>query len=681
MTTHDGGIVRRWSVLGWIFLATTFWGQLVVGATHKGIELSVERADKKPFALGETAETRFHLKNVSDEILVIDDLAPVSNLGEELIRLSGGVYGSVTKLPDRDVYEYNSLSQMASMAFYGVLLFPKEELSVLTRYRPIGSTTEEFRIDYHSLGSPAENKYRIYAEREEKTNRSTSEYVPVSNEAWQRRASAHAEIRSWEPDSSPRAVLIPELKEKPDSLSARVTMQFADDSFPLEKAQAVGKRIAGDGGSEITGYSQALGGYVVSGHEACWVLSSPLQTDRGPLYAVAPPLLFKDADAGEVQIRVGDEQKGEGPKEEPSGRTFWNRYPVYYGDGMYTHGEFLHISGKELKDFLLDLRQHQARLEIVNYFFDSRYFQLVLPAAPTSAGDKLPTWEEMQAVLGKPISDGAVKQFVARFGLKQYQKFDQGGFENYEKTPVSLLYRENKVKRVIVRLSENPGQKWPIYTGTLLLGLQRDDTPGDAIKRLGQPVHQPLPDYLRFRYKTSDLVLTFDQDTHKLAEIDLDAPFRKFNRTEPSAYDKMDEKAIDASMEQLVRKLNAVLPPGWRAARGLATNAAPDPDADQVRISFETPIWKKQRPLPNPPPFEPGQEKNRAKEPPYLNLYLLPKYRQDEATHLFEDCPFLLHDERPDLVSMPEHLNRQYDEALKSTEQVLTKQPEPASDK
>lgn len=308
----------------------------------------------------------------------------------------------------------------------------------------------------------------------------------------------------------------------------------------------------------------------------------------------------------------------------------------------------------------------------IGFFLVHVCCSLAVLAQPASARAALPTWEEMQGVLRKPIADGQVKQFVARFGLGQHQKFDSGSFANPEKTPVSLLYRQNKVDRIVVRLSKNPGQNWPIYTGDLLLGLRHDDTPEDVIKRLGQPVHQPLPDYLLFRYKTFDLVLTFDQNTHKLAEIDLDAPFRKFNRTEPSAYDKMDEKAIDAAMERLVEKLNAVLPPGWRAARGLATNVAPDPDADQVRIAFKTAIWKKHPILPNSPP---DSAPKRVKEVPYLNLYLLPKWRQDEATHMFEDCPFLLYDERSSLTT-PEDLNRQYDEALKGAEKVLTKQPE-----
>ena len=289
------------------------------------------------------------------------------------------------------------------------------------------------------------------------------------------------------------------------------------------------------------------------------------------------------------------------------------------------------------------------------------------------------TWNEMLALLKKPISDGEVKQFVARFGLGQTQKFDSGSFANEEKSPIALLYSKNKVDRIVVRLSHAPGQNWPIYTGTLPLGLQRGDMPKDAIRRLGQPLRQAGPDYLVFRNKKCDLVLTFDPKTHGLSEIALDAPVGKFNRTEPSAYDKLDAKAILASIDRLVRELNASLPPGWHAASHWGTNAADKPDIDEVevRITFETPIWKEHQLPPNSPS---GFQPKRVKEPPCLTFYLLPKWRQDEATHVFDNCPFFLGNERSSLVSVPENISRQYDAALTGAEKLLTKRPEPASD-
>ena len=234
-------------------------------------------------------------------------------------------------------------------------------------------------------------------------------------------------------------------------------------------------------------------------------------------------------------------------------------------------------------------------------------------ALPLAVRGELPTWEEFQDLLGKPISAPEVKQFVARFGLIQGQKFDEGSFSDFEKLPFSLLYRENKISRIVVRLSKEPRENWPIYTGKLLLGLQNQDTPKDAIRRLGQPAYQPSSRYLMFQYEKYELVLTFDEATERLAEIDLDAPRGKLKITHPSAYDKLDDKAIEATMDRLVQKLNASLPAGWRAARGLAANIAPDPGADEVRITFETPIWKQSAALPNGPASSPGDQPKRVK--------------------------------------------------------------------
>jgi hypothetical protein len=299
---------------------------------------------------------------------------------------------------------------------------------------------------------------------------------------------------------------------------------------------------------------------------------------------------------------------------------------------------------------------------------------------PLAARGELPTWEEFQDLLGKPISAPEVKQFVARFGLKQGQKFDEGSFSGFDKAPFSLLYRKSKVSRIVVRLSKEPRENWPIYTGKLFLGLQNQDTPKDVIRRLGQPAYQPSNHYLMFQYEKYELVLTFDEATERLAEIDLDAPRGKLKIKHPSAYDKLDDKAIGATMDRLVQKLNASLPAGWRAARGLATNVAPEPGADEVRITFETPIWKQSVVYPNAPVASPGDLPKRVKAPFFFNLYLLPKYRQAEAEYDFEDCPFYFRDERRELVSLPEGFDRQCDEALKSAEKVLTKPPEPASD-
>ena len=174
-------------------------------------------------------------------------------------------------------------------------------------------------------------------------------------------------------------------------------------------------------------------------------------------------------------------------------------------------------------------------------------------ALPLAARGELPTWEEFQGLLGKPISAPEVKRFVARFELSQQQKYDEGDFNNFEKAPFSLLYRRNKISRTVVNFSRPPETNWPLWTGKLLLGLQPQDTSNDAIRRLGQPARKPSRDYLMFQYEKFELVLSFDKSTHRLDEIDLDAPRGKLKIIRPSAYDKLDDEAL-RSAEQVLTK-------------------------------------------------------------------------------------------------------------------------------
>lgn len=147
-------------------------------------------------------------------------------------------------------------------------------------------------------------------------------------------------------------------------------------------------------------------------------------------------------------------------------------------------------------------------------------------ASPSdSATNKLapPTWGDFEKLLGQPIDSPAVRDFAARYVLKKYTKFDEGGFENYDEHPFSLLYRRDRISRVVVRIA--PGESFPkagVYTGELPHGVKATDSPEDVIRRMGKPDHQPERDYLS--YDKQRLTFSFDRQTHRLAEIDLDAP-------------------------------------------------------------------------------------------------------------------------------------------------------------
>jgi hypothetical protein len=104
------------------------------------------------------------------------------------------------------------------------------------------------------------------------------------------------------------------------------------------------------------------------------LLQSPF---KGELFCNCPASLFKDIDQrGSVRIRIGDKQEGFGPEEHPAERKFWDIYPVYYGDGMYTRGEFISVEKNHLLSFLQQLTEKNKTLIEHPYFFSSRYFEL-----------------------------------------------------------------------------------------------------------------------------------------------------------------------------------------------------------------------------------------------------------------------------------------------------------------
>ena len=114
------------------------------------------------------------------------------------------------------------------------------------------------------------------------------------------------------------------------------------------------------------------------------------------------------------------------------------------------------------------------------------------------------TWNEMLALLKKPISDGEVKQFVARFGLGQTQKFDSGSFANEEKSPIALLYSKNKVDRIVVRLSHAPVRTAHLHGHTASRAATWRYAQG-CNSASGAAVGQAGPDYLVFRNRSATL--------------------------------------------------------------------------------------------------------------------------------------------------------------------------------
>jgi hypothetical protein len=89
-----------------------------------------------------------------------------------------------------------------------------------------------------------------------------------------------------------------------------------------------------------------------------------------------PFSLYKEWDEGKtVEFKVGDKQEGMGPNRKSAGWKFLDQYSVIFGDGMYTHGEFVKVSPDDAPGFWKRIHTKFA-IKRINYFFDDHYYDL-----------------------------------------------------------------------------------------------------------------------------------------------------------------------------------------------------------------------------------------------------------------------------------------------------------------
>jgi len=162
-------------------------------------------------------------------------------------------------------------------------------------------------------------------------------------------------------------------------MTASIPIHYETDIFALEIAKETASKISGLPITDFkVTYSSALDGYVVSEDIKSWILKNKNQSSKGQLYNNCPASFFNEIDKKDsASIRIGNKQEGLGPEEHPAGRNFWETYPVYYGDGMYTQGEFFYINKTNLLTFMQQLTEKSLSLNQHYYYFNSRYFELV----------------------------------------------------------------------------------------------------------------------------------------------------------------------------------------------------------------------------------------------------------------------------------------------------------------
>jgi len=364
------------------------------------VTLDVKPVNGGGFPFGDFSEVAFTVINVSDRYIVVTSIQSLSNPGEEVIALAGSIYGSVKKDSQTDAYLFNPMSQQQTKeSFYDGLLLPGENISIHHPYRPV-ARNDQFRVSYIILDrDPSGDKPctlpPIYIRSAAPNQWMSVIYIPFDGTAWELLNRDKKPIRSIGTDCSDRAVLIPGLKivrtpETPVppkerwyrpllSFTQEVPISYTKPAFVLEDALDTAKRILRrdrDRDYELV-YCRSLGGYLVAEATNSWILRSPKQNETGTRLAAVDPLLAKAIDQyGGIEVRIGNKQEGGGPMVQQAGWKFWDRYPVSYGDGMYTDGEFITIEKTQLLEFLTALYHKKLQLKRHPYFFGSAYYEL-----------------------------------------------------------------------------------------------------------------------------------------------------------------------------------------------------------------------------------------------------------------------------------------------------------------
>ncbi len=372
-------------VLCVLVLTGAFFALSVEAAERdKALSLTLKPAGQNKFEFGQVTPAVFTLKNLSDKAIMVRVIDPITNQGEDAVVLSSSVYGSISKSKNEDAYYYNRVTQRATqMSFDAGLLLPGEEVSVSCRYRPI-SLSETFSVEYVSAKRKYDGSVKslapliVYLPDRKGGIGARAAYRPFVAENWLEISKAAPRTGEIGPGVSQRAVLIPGLAARPADVKVHVSVEF--EAFFVDSARKTAARITGAKPGDVElAYSSSLGGYVILEKDSSWLLRNEQQRDRGNLLPPLPPGMLKDVDAkGSVRVRVGIKQEGFGPEKHDAGWKFWDVYPVFYGDGMYTRGEFIQIGKSELLNFLLQVKAKRGRITENRYYFRSRYFVLEL---------------------------------------------------------------------------------------------------------------------------------------------------------------------------------------------------------------------------------------------------------------------------------------------------------------
>ena len=351
------------------------------------VQASLKPAGGRIFTFGLITDAVMTIRNVSDRAIVVLNVVPGRNREEGMLRLSGSANGSVQQLASGEGYAYTTMPQQSTgILFHNGFLLPGQEVKLLFRYRPVSEKEPFTAICITSAARYNGNAssltpLTVFVQRV--TDKGVNkEFIPYTEKGWLTMYRSTLTVGDCiGPCISSRSLIIETVGASPHEFKVSLPILPVSDAFTIEAAQNAAARIINaDTSSLPLAYCSTMGGYIVLEEKCSWVLKDPAQKRRGELLPPLPAVLAREMDDKPgVTFRIGDRQEGSGPEKRTSGQTFWGRYPVYYGDGMYTQGEFIDVNRADLPGFLKKAGENGGTLTRKEYYFGSGYYELVLP--------------------------------------------------------------------------------------------------------------------------------------------------------------------------------------------------------------------------------------------------------------------------------------------------------------
>ena len=366
------------------------------------LSIKVSPVEGEEFRFGEMQKAIFYFENISDRMILLESIQPLCGYAQK-VQISGAVYGSIGRNKATDSFIYNPLTQcLTDYSFHGGLVLPGDSMSVHALFRAV-TQTEEFIIyclvsenTYNDIRNASEAS-NVYIFDIDKKEDAIFAYIPFTEPSWKRVANANSVIEPWQHSMHLRSAIIPNLhqnatnkhvqteednsgvKFEQKEIFLKQRIPVANEFFSSHEAKATASTISKVPEEDLLlAYSHCWRKYIVFENDSCWFLSSRNQVKKGELLGIFPPVLLNEIDSrGRTKIRTGDKQEGFGPNVKKSTRVFWNSYPVYFGDGMYTSGEFLHLNADELLGFLRLAKDKGFRIRTGPIVIHShRYYEL-----------------------------------------------------------------------------------------------------------------------------------------------------------------------------------------------------------------------------------------------------------------------------------------------------------------